>query len=325
MKRQWSFLAIVLVAAGSVHAFNILVEGYTLENYAQYSSATNSNRMEFDGSGNLYINHYDDGKIQKIDTAGQVSTLATGLGGLYEMTWGGGTTYGNYLYTSSNAIDDKILKINLTNGNATQFAAMDNPNHGPCAMNIDRTGNYNNQLYVGTASQDRIVSVNTSGGVSTFTTWPGQYGGGVYGLAFDTYGNYDGKMYVANAYASENAAISGLFMINTDGTASRFCNSLAVAILVDFDVAGTYFNHDMFVMARTNFTDTLTLWRVSTAGVAEEFMRNVNSFTFGDDGAMYVSYYDWGTDVVSIARVVPEPATLAFLAAGGLFLKRRRD
>lgn len=323
MKRQWSFCGIVLLLVSSVHAFNVLMDGYTLEDYAHYSSTTSSDRMEFDDVGNLYINHYNDGKIQRINTSGQVSTLVSGLSGLYDMTWGGGTNYGNYLYVSSRSqLNDKILRIDL-NGNTSTFSYMSSPYHAADSVAIDRTGNYNGYLYSGTSGLDKLVTINSTGNVSLFSSWPGQTSGGVYGIGFDTTGYYNGKMYIATMFGSADADKSGLFLANPNGTISRFSSNLASVLMVDIDPVGTYFDNNMFVMGRTNFTDPLSLWRVSTSGVAEEFMRNVRSFTFGDDGAMYVSYYNWGTQDVSIARVVPEPATLILLAAGGLFLKRR--
>ena len=53
-------------------------------------------------------------------------------------------------------------------------------------------------------------------------------------------------------------------------------------------------------------------------------MTGVSAFTFGDDGAMYVSQYNWGTQEVSILQVIPEPATLVLLAVGGVCLRRRK-
>ena len=149
---------------------------------------------------------------------------------------------------TSNALNDKIYKVD-TNGN-TAFVPMTLPNQRPCGIGIDKHGNYNYQLYAGTSAKDRIVSVSTTGTVSTFSTWPGQYGGGVYGLSFDPSGKYNHKMFLANIY--DDASISGLFVMNPNGTVSRFADDFVSALDVDFDPVGTYFDNDMFVLGRTN-------------------------------------------------------------------------
>jgi len=283
--------------------------------------------MVMDDASNLYVAHYDDGKIMRIDSSGQSAELASGLGNLYDITWGGGTAYGNYLYASSrtpNFSDDKILQIDL-NGNATSFAPMTFPRHGVTFVGIDRTGNYGNLMFSSGSGQDRIYSINLSGEAILFADWPGWVdGGGPYGIGFDLSGKYDHKMYIATAFQSQNAHISGLFKMNPDGSAVRFATDLVSAGIVDFDHVGAYFDNDMFVIGRTGFNASNSLWRVFSDGSSEEFMTNVHAFTFGGDGAMYVSRYDWGTEEVTISRVIPEPSILTLLAAGSFFLRKRR-
>lgn len=326
MNTRYSILLLSVFTVVPVYGFNLLQEGYTTDFYAQYPSQTWSGRMVFDDSGNLYINHYDDGKIMKVNAQGQYSTLVSGLSPICAITWGGGTDYGNYLYATSHSgtTAHKVYRINL-NGNAMQFASMTTPHHSPNAINIDRTGNYDNRLYVGTTAQDRISYLTTSGAVSTFSSWPGWTdGGGPYGIGFDVNGKYDNKMYIATAFESQNAHISGLFKMNPDGTALRFATHLVSALIVDFDHVGTYFDNDMFVIGRTGFNASNSLWRVFSDGSSQEFMTGVNAFAFGDDGAMYVSRYDTGTETVFISRVIPEPSALMLLAAGSFFLRKRR-
>jgi hypothetical protein len=66
----------------------------------------------------------------------------------------------------------------------------------------------------------------------------------------------------------------------------------------------------MFVIGRDTFGGVSSLWRVYADGTCEEFMTDLRSFTFGTDGAMYVSSYDHVADEVTIARVVPETLTV---------------
>ena len=98
MKRHVFVLLLSVAGIIPAYGFELMQDGYSLQSYAQYASPTSSGRMVFDDNGNLYISHYNDGKIVKIDPAAQSNTLVTGLGGLYDITWGGGSVYGNYLY-----------------------------------------------------------------------------------------------------------------------------------------------------------------------------------------------------------------------------------
>ena len=327
MKRYCLSILLVSAVFFFVPIIDTVVLAYTVSPYTQYASPTSSGQMTMDDAGNLYVAHYDDGKIMKIDSSGQSTVFASGLGNLNDIIWSGGTAYGNYLYATSptsNTLNDKLYRID-TNG-SSQSIAMSFPNQQPCAIGIDRFGNYNSQLFVGTSAVDRINAVSVEGVISTFSTWPGQInGGGVYGLSFDPSGKYNHMMYLTTIFsAPQNANVSGLFMMNPNGTVSRFAADLVAAGTVDFDPAGTYFDNDMFVTGRTNVNDPLSLWRVFADGSCEEFMTNVGAFTFGSDGAMYVSHYNWGTSAVTISRVIPEPATLLLLAAGGLVLRKRK-
>ena len=328
MKKCAWVLFVSLVGIIPVYGVELKDAGYSLQSYAQYASPTSSGQMTMDDAGNLYVAHYDDGKIMKIDSSGQSAAFASGLGNLNDITWGGGTAYGNYLYASSRSPDftnDKILRIDLT-GNATAFASMTIPAHAVTFVGIDRTGNYGGSMFSSGSAQDRLYSISLSGNVTLYADWPGYVnGGGPYGIAFDTNGKYNNKMYLTTIFLEpQNANVSGLFMMNPNGTVSRFAADLVAAGTVDFDPAGTYFDNDMFVTGRTNVNDPLSLWRVFADGSCEEFMTGVSAFTFGDDGAMYVSQYNWGTSVVTISRVIPEPATLLLLAAGGLVLRKRK-
>ena len=325
MKRDYLPILFLCLSFCFISVVDVFGQTYTVSPYAQYTSVTSSGRMTTDNAGNVYVAHYDDGKIVKIDSSGQNTILASGLGNLYDITWGGGTAYGNYLYAtspSSNTLNDKLYRIDM-NGNA-HYTAMASPFHQPCAIGIDRNGNYNSQLYFGTSGLDRVGTVSDGGVVTTFIVWPGQLnGGGVYGLSFDPSGKYNNKMYLATIYGAQNANVSGLFAMNPNGAVSRFASGLVAALNVDFDPVGTYFGNDMFVLGRANFDDPLSLWHVSADGTCKAFMADVSAFTFGGDGAMYVSQYNWSTQAVMVSRVIPEPATLLLLAAGGLLLRKR--
>ncbi len=325
MKRHCIVITLVLCLLGSANAaFTVLDDGYQIEDYARYSSTTSSNRMVFDDSGNLYVNHYDDGKIMKVNDDGQASTFVSGLGLLYDITWGGGTSFGNYLYASRRTSDfsnDRIIRIDL-NGQNSYFASMVPPRHAPTIVKIDRTGNYGGNMFTSATSQDHLYSITPSGGVSMFSNWPDHVSGGIYGGDFDTTGNYKNRLYLATN--SSDPSHSGLFKMSPNGFATRFCDDLLAAWVIGFDTTGTYFDGNMFVLGKTDLDADSSLWRVYSDGSCEEFMTGVRTFTFGNDGAMYVSRYNWSRDEVTIARVVPEPATLLLMAAGALIARKKR-
>lgn len=326
MKTFYVLSIVFLCLLDQANAFEMLTDGYFIEDYAQYSSTSLSMHMVFDNSGNLYINHHNKGLVMKVDSKHQPSVHATGFGNLFGITWGGGTGYGNYLYVtqSEGTSSDKIYRVDLE-GNISNFATMGSPSHSPTVLAIDTLGNYGNKMYVGTGAMDRLCSVSTSGNVSLFSSWPGwTNGGSVYGLEFDTTGKYGGKLFAGTSFRSSDSDISGLFAIEPDGSATRFGDDIVAVGTIGFDKTGKYFDGDMFVFGKDDFSSTSTLWRIMADGSSEEFMSGIRSFTFGDDGAMYVSNYNSSTSKVNISRITPEPATLLFLGIGGLILRRNK-
>ena len=99
--------------------------------------------MAFDGDGNLYIAHQDDGTIWKVTSDGATSKFVTGLNLPRDIDWGGGTDYGNSLYVADNS---GVLKIDL-DGTTSRFASVSGT---PVAIGIDKGSNYAGELYVGT-------------------------------------------------------------------------------------------------------------------------------------------------------------------------------
>lgn len=322
MRKRVYVLLLTLSSLCPLFGFQLLQDGYVLQPHAQYNSPTSCGRLEFDGGGNLYVSHYDDGKIMKINQNGQVSTLASGLGNVYSLTWGGGSVYGDYLYVTSrtpNFTNDRILKVDMA-GNSSYFASMVFPRQAPTFVEIDKTGNYGGLMYTSGTGQDRLYSVASNGSVSLFADWPSHVGGGIYAAGFDPTGKYGNQLFLCTIIDAPGP--SGLYVINPNATVSKFSNDLVSALIIDFDAVGTYFDNYMFV-AGQGLDGQGYVFRVAPDGTATEFMRDVSSFAFGADGALYVSYYNWGTHDVTIARVIPEPATLLLLAAGALLCRRR--
>ncbi|GAI45824.1 unnamed protein product, partial [marine sediment metagenome] len=229
-------------------AVEVLEPGYVSETYATYSETGvgySPYKMVFDDNGNLYATQLQDDSIWCITPDGVASRFASGLNGAQGIVWGGGTSYGNYLYVAANG---KIVRVGL-DGTKFNFATR----YCAGALGLDRTGNYGGHLYTTTGCQDHTYRVDTSGNVTMFTNWPGWIdGGGPHGIGFDNGGNYDGFMYIATSYIKSKAYVSGLFILDTSGNAIRFTEDLVVAHCVAFD-PGDSFGGDMFVIGRPNF------------------------------------------------------------------------
>ncbi len=82
----------------SAHAIVVVEPGYTVQVYATYSQSRSTRGLAFDGSGNLYATHDQAGSIWKITSDGTASEFVIGLGYPIGITWGGGTSFGDYLY-----------------------------------------------------------------------------------------------------------------------------------------------------------------------------------------------------------------------------------
>ena len=96
---------------------------------------------------------------------------------------------------------------------------------------------------------------------------------------------------------------------------------------IDFDQTGIFFDEQMFVIGQDTFTEGWKLWQLDSAGTATLFATTTTAFSdllFGQDGALYIAEYSTLGDVVTISRVVPEPATLLLLGLGVVILRSKR-
>ena len=193
---------LVVVFCGSTFGLDIVSSGYSVQTYTTYSESGigGISDMTFDDEGNLYATHRFDDSIWRTTPAGTASEFVSGFG-VRGIDWGGGTTYGNYLYAPDAGVPNGEIRRIDKSGTISTFATFGSPKHGLDLAAIDRTGNYGGLLYTATKSIDHTYSVDTSGNISMFSDFPGQKnGGGPREIAFDTTGNFGSLMYISTSF-----------------------------------------------------------------------------------------------------------------------------
>ena len=292
-------LVAVLSFCNFASGLTVLEPGYTVETYATYSGSNVSEPycMTFGDNQNLYITQrFNDGRIWRVEPNGIATVFASGLDRPTGIDWGGGTSYGDYLYVVLSDLD-AIKKVS-TSGTVYNFAS--GISDAPSPLEIDKTGNYGGKLYTATTGYDKIYKVTTGGSVSTFSSFPGDYSnGGPYAIAFDPGTEYGGLMYVGTAFSGGNPPPEGIFSMDTSGNATLFCD-LEANHTLNFDPVGD-FGGEMFV------SNSNLIRRVAPDGTPTDFIQKtsdrIKAFTFGADGAMYVAEYTASTHTVVINKV----------------------
>lgn len=134
--------------------------------------------------------------------------------------------------------------------------------------------------------------------------WPGSASGTVTSLVFDELGHYEYALYAGGAFGSDDPEISGLFSLDTEGNATRFCPNLVQTEYLAFDPVGD-FAHKLFAIGLESFEDDLKIWRVDEHGKARVFATTSESLhrglAFDESGALYVAEY--ADDVMTINRI----------------------
>jgi len=317
-------LLLACVVCNSASALTMLDPGCVAQTYVTYTDSVQgeARHMTFDDSGNLYITQQNEGSVWRVTPQKVASQFATGLlPGVYSITWGGGTAYGNNLYVGNGS--GPIYKISPT-GTVSSFANI--AGNGAASLAVDTTGNYGGYLYAGTGSQDHTYRITTAGNVSLFSNFPGwRNGGEPDGMAFYNGNKYAKAMYMGAAYANpQDAAAAGLFTLDTSGNATRFCNNLVQVWAIGF-ADETYFDGKLFAIGST--ASETGIWSIDSSGIASEIASsstlNGLALAFGNDGAMYVNEYS-SDGLITVSRIVPEPVTLLLLGFGTLMLNRKR-
>lgn len=316
---------IVVVLWGALASGVVVLDpGYQAEVYATYSfSYDDISRAEgiaADSQGNLYIAHIG-GSIYRIAPNGAATEWVTGLSQPEHLVWGGGTAYGDYLYCTEMVRPGagRVTRID-SNGVRQTFSYHNNQ---PSPIAIDRTGTYGGFMYTGTRGNDHIDRIFPNGNTQSFSAFPYNVSGGPESIAFDSGYEYGGLMYVST-YAKTSPNRSGIFSMDAAGNPTRFAPDVVAANHIEIDSFGL-FDGDMFAMAMVDdFGSTWQMYHISNDGQAALFLDgNINVFTFGPDGAMYVAQRERNNMVISRITLIPEPATFMLAGLGILIVRRR--
>ena len=291
---------------------------YQVETYIIYdaSGLGRCRDFTFDSVGNIYVTHTledneRNGSIKKISTDGTISAFRSDLVAPRQIVWGGDTTFGDYLY-----VTDGKEKTTWSRGEVTKFDLAGNKTpfcggvNSPETLAIDKTGNYNNLLYITNSSNDKILSIGASGGIATtFSNYPYGQSGAIFGMAFDTTGNYGGRMFVGGNLV--DMQYGGLFRIDINGVESRYTNFERASCIAIDDTPEQFFHGKMYAAGRQISSTKWTLYQVNGYYDTEVFGTfDISSIgkrpeiEFGPDGAMYTMEWDDANQDVIISRIM---------------------
>jgi len=326
-KRNLLFVAVLglLVLYRSALGLEALEPGYIVEQYVRFPGQYIHDIVS-DGAGIMYLTLSEEDMIACMNPDKTFTFLSDDILWPTQAVWTGGTDYGDYLYASSHiGWTEGVIRV-TPEGTALPFAAV----RGADGLGLDRIGRYGGNLFVGRNINDRIDRVLVDGTVQPFSNFPYNMSGCVEAIEFDPGDRYGGLMYVAtSSYRGVDCQWSGLHSLDTDGNPTRFASDILAAYDLAFDT-NELFGGDLFVLGMPSFDQWDTLWRVTPDGIATEFARpkitgpHVLALEFGPDGAMYVSEASQTYEVITIYRVVPEPASILPLGLSSVMSKKKR-
>ena len=322
-----ALLGWILLGAGSAGAIEVLTADYLVEHYVTFDCANSwpATNLAFDPTGNLYVTHSTsdggglNGTIYRIDTDHNVIPWVTGITRPLDITWVGGSVYGDYLYITEaygNATwsNGGITRISL-DGTVSRFSG--SGLNRPTVVELDKTGNYGGYMFVGNGSLDNIKKLLSNGQIASFSGFPYDISGSPISIVFDETGNYGGKMYVGVYAEPTKQTWSGLFTLDINGNPTRFAPEIVSVGSMALDTsAEQLFGGHLYVIGFTDADPKWALYRVYPDGQIEKLTvgrQLIYKITFGPDGYLYVVESDWVNLPATVSRIVPRNPLLVQL------------
>ncbi|MCP4454692.1 MAG: hypothetical protein GY809_24800, partial [Planctomycetes bacterium] len=193
-----------------------------------------------------------------------------------------------------------VYALDLDGTTAPFSTAVTNPG----TIAICGNNRYDHTMLISSSAPDYLWKVEPDGNANQWGDWPGSASGTVTSLVFDELGHYEHALYAGSAFGSDDPEISGLFTLDTEGNATRFCPNLAQTEYLAFDQIGD-FAHRLFAIGLEDFQDDLKIWQVDEHGKAHVFATTHKSLhrglAFDEAGALYVAEYV--NDVMTINKI----------------------
>lgn len=299
--------SLILIVSSASQAVVLFDTNYMSQTYAIYDTteAGSIRGIGFGGDSNLYVVHNvttygRDGSIIEISPDGLISTIAEGLVLPNEIVWGGGTEFGDYLYTADQLEETTWSKGEITridsSGNMTSFAG-DGMNQ-PLSLDIDRLGNFGGDMFVGSSAYDRLTRVSADGQTELFYTFSFNNSASPLGIAIDPTGDFGGLMYVG--VGQTGSSLTGILAFDSESNVESFSPEFTQVLDLKFDLTGVMFGGDLYVYGKNSISKGKRIWKISPDGSVEVFAYlQDGTFTFGPDGAMYVYEQIGNTAVIS--------------------------
>jgi hypothetical protein len=301
--------------------------------YAQVTNGSGSTQVYAaapDNDGSMYFQTYGPTTITKIASNGTISTLmtngqwtmataATGLTGFY-----GFDVLGSNLVFSDSGTD-QVYKLNKSTGALSIWAYKTdimNVTGGTNVALLTPNAAYNNAFYVYDSTSKSVLKIN-DGGISMYFTNVAATGGALSGgLTFDNsgrmiMGNTNNGIYRFDGSNVETLLTAANILAVIGGTSTTLGDIFYAPDGKVYFTAGASATKCLLSFDPSNPTGTLA-YVLTNAELLEGPAASTNVYQL----TWYNEALAFNCNAKSGFYVVPEPATMALLAFGGLFLRR---